>query len=410
MRSRGATPDEARVVARLVARAHATLRADMIDSAAIDDAETMPEPVIRALADIGLLGIRSPRSMAGSGCPRPATPACSASCRSPTRRWPCWSASTADWVEGHRPLWHRRAKGALSAAAGARRDAGGLRADRARDRLGRAEHSHDGRADRATARTGCSTAARSGSGTASARASSQRSPRRQSTSWRHRPPTDRVHHPPRHAGLPGRRDRAEARHSRLDAGGARLRAAPVPADHVLGQVGKGFAVAVNVLNAGRLSLAAGCAGGCKMLLDDMTQYASTRVQFGHPLADYEITQRKLATPPPDAYAADAMVGALSAQADRHDRTSPSRPPARRSLRARRSGARPTRWCRWPAAAASSSRIPTSDSSATRASTGSSKAPNEILRSSSPSTASRAPPRDSGKWRPRSGVRSATWGW
>src|SRR6185437_749297 len=79
---------------------------------------------------------------------------------------------------------------------------------------------------------------------------------------------------------------------------------------------KGFAVAVNVLNAGRLSLAAGCAGGCKMLLDHMTRYASTRVQFGHPLADFEITQRKVAEAAADAYAADAMVGALAAQADR----------------------------------------------------------------------------------------------
>jgi len=53
-----------------------------------------------------------------------------------------------------------------------------------------------------------------------------------------------------------------------------------------------------------------------MLLDHMTRYASTRVQFGHPLADFEITQRKVAEAAADAYAADAMVGALAAQADR----------------------------------------------------------------------------------------------
>jgi len=48
------------------------------------------------------------------------------------------------------------------------------------------------------------------------------------------------------------------------------------------------------------------------------RYASQRVQFGHPLADFEITQRKLAEAAADAYATDAMVGALSAQADRRE--------------------------------------------------------------------------------------------
>ena len=44
----------------------------------------------------------------------------------------------------------------------------------------------------------------------------------------------------------------------------------VPADHVLGTVGKGFTVAVHVLNAGRLTLAAGCTSGAKKtVLDEM---------------------------------------------------------------------------------------------------------------------------------------------
>jgi acyl-CoA dehydrogenase family protein 9 len=53
----------------------------------------------------------------------------------------------------------------------------------------------------------------------------------------------------------------------------------VPAENVLGEVGKGFLVAVNVLNAGRLSLAAGCTGGTKRLLGEMTAYAEQRVQY-----------------------------------------------------------------------------------------------------------------------------------
>jgi alkylation response protein AidB-like acyl-CoA dehydrogenase len=92
----------------------------------------------------------------------------------------------------------------------------------------------------------------------------------------------------------------------------------VPADHVLGSVGKGFAVAVHVLNAGRLTLAAGCTGGVKRLANEMTRYAEQRVQFEHPLAHFEITQRKLATVVSGAYACDAMLGVLASLADRSE--------------------------------------------------------------------------------------------
>ncbi|MCC6243552.1 MAG: acyl-CoA dehydrogenase family protein [Gemmatimonadaceae bacterium] len=89
----------------------------------------------------------------------------------------------------------------------------------------------------------------------------------------------------------------------------------VPDDHVLGEVGKGFRVAVHALNAGRLSLASGCASACKRLLGEYTRYAEARTQFGGPLASFEITQRKMATMAADTYAADAMVGALAAALD-----------------------------------------------------------------------------------------------
>lgn len=91
----------------------------------------------------------------------------------------------------------------------------------------------------------------------------------------------------------------------------------VPDDHVLGQVGKGFAVAVNVLNGGRLTLASGCTAGTRRMVGEMISYAATRIQFGNPLADYEITQRKIAEVASRAYAADAMVGHLAAAMDRN---------------------------------------------------------------------------------------------
>ena len=92
----------------------------------------------------------------------------------------------------------------------------------------------------------------------------------------------------------------------------------VPADHVLGTVGKGFAVAVHVLNGGRLSLAAGCTAGTKQLLSEMAAFTANRVQFSKPIAEFEITQRKLARTASDIYASDAMLGAAreSGVADR----------------------------------------------------------------------------------------------
>ncbi len=90
----------------------------------------------------------------------------------------------------------------------------------------------------------------------------------------------------------------------------------VPADHVLGHVGKGFSVAVHVLNGGRLTLVAGCTAGARKILAEMARFAAQRIQFGKPIAEYEITQRKLATLAAETYAAEAMLGELTALVDR----------------------------------------------------------------------------------------------
>ena len=92
----------------------------------------------------------------------------------------------------------------------------------------------------------------------------------------------------------------------------------VPADHLLGAVGRGFGVAVHVLNAGRLTLAAGCTGGTKRTLQEMTEYGAQRVQFGHPLDYFEITQRKLSRVASEIYASDSMLGILASLVDRGD--------------------------------------------------------------------------------------------
>jgi acyl-CoA dehydrogenase family protein 9 len=92
----------------------------------------------------------------------------------------------------------------------------------------------------------------------------------------------------------------------------------VPDDHVLGEVGKGFRVAVNALNAGRLSLAAGCTAAARLLVDEFVRYGELRRQFGAPLLSFEVTQRKAATLAADTYASEAMVGTLAAALDGTD--------------------------------------------------------------------------------------------
>lgn len=93
----------------------------------------------------------------------------------------------------------------------------------------------------------------------------------------------------------------------------------VPSDHVLGEVGDGFKIAMGILNAGRLGLAAGCVGGIKKALALATRHALDREQFGRPLAEFELLQRKLADMALEAYAAEAMVYLTTGQVDRGER-------------------------------------------------------------------------------------------
>ncbi len=92
----------------------------------------------------------------------------------------------------------------------------------------------------------------------------------------------------------------------------------VPVENVLGPIGKGFKVAMETLNLGRLSLAAGCVGGCKALIHASIDYAKNRQQFGQPIANFEMIMDKIAQMVADTYAAESMVYLTSALADRGD--------------------------------------------------------------------------------------------
>src|SRR4030043_816779 len=60
----------------------------------------------------------------------------------------------------------------------------------------------------------------------------------------------------------------------------------VPVENVLGEIGRGHIVALNVLNIARFSLGAGCVGGVKSALQDGVTYAKKRIQFGRPIAEF----------------------------------------------------------------------------------------------------------------------------
>src|SRR5207249_3118881 len=65
-------------------------------------------------------------------------------------------------------------------------------------------------------------------------------------------------------------------------------------ENVLGEAGEGFRIAMHILNNGRLSLGTGSVGGAKKLLDLAIDHVNERRQFGHPLADFELVQEKIA--------------------------------------------------------------------------------------------------------------------
>jgi acyl-CoA dehydrogenase family protein 9 len=67
----------------------------------------------------------------------------------------------------------------------------------------------------------------------------------------------------------------------------------VPAENVLGEPGEGFAIAMQILNNGRMSLGGGSVGGARRMLDLAIKHTSDREQFGRPLADFELVREKI---------------------------------------------------------------------------------------------------------------------
>jgi len=89
----------------------------------------------------------------------------------------------------------------------------------------------------------------------------------------------------------------------------------VPKENILGQLGKGLRVALTVLDFGRTTFGASCTGAAKFCVERATQHALKRVQFGQPLANFELVKEKLAHMQAGAYAMESATYETAALID-----------------------------------------------------------------------------------------------
>jgi short/branched chain acyl-CoA dehydrogenase len=81
----------------------------------------------------------------------------------------------------------------------------------------------------------------------------------------------------------------------------------VPRENVLGEVGKGYKVAIETLNEGRIGIAAQMVGVARGALEHAVRYAQERKQFGKPISEFQAIQFQLARLATDAEAARLMA-------------------------------------------------------------------------------------------------------
>lgn len=81
----------------------------------------------------------------------------------------------------------------------------------------------------------------------------------------------------------------------------------IPEAARLGEEGEGFTVAMTALDKGRVSVAAGCVGIVQGCLEATVSYATSRTQFGRPIAGFQLVQDMIADISVDADAARLLV-------------------------------------------------------------------------------------------------------
>src|SRR6266851_1182675 len=81
----------------------------------------------------------------------------------------------------------------------------------------------------------------------------------------------------------------------------------VPAENLLGEIGKGHVIAFNILNVGRFKLGAMCVGGARVSLENAIAYAKQRKAFGKVIADFGLVREKLANMAALIYVGESLV-------------------------------------------------------------------------------------------------------
>jgi len=87
----------------------------------------------------------------------------------------------------------------------------------------------------------------------------------------------------------------------------------VPVENVLGEIGRGHIIALNVLNIGRLKLAAAAVGGAKAVLGISLHYAKERKAFGSAIAEFGAIRHKLAEMAIRIFATESSVWRIVGQ-------------------------------------------------------------------------------------------------
>jgi len=87
-------------------------------------------------------------------------------------------------------------------------------------------------------------------------------------------------------------------------------------EHVLGEVGKGFKVAMKILNVGRTGLGGGSIGAMKKVIQAAVQHAKSRQHFGKNISEYGLIQQKLGHMIVECYASEAVVSMVGGLSDR----------------------------------------------------------------------------------------------
>lgn len=91
---------------------------------------------------------------------------------------------------------------------------------------------------------------------------------------------------------------------------------PVPLENVIGEVGGGFKIAMNILNSGRFSMGSSAAGMIKKLIELTAEYAATRKQFNKSLSEFGMIQEKFALMALNAFVMESMAYLTAGMMDR----------------------------------------------------------------------------------------------